>query len=97
MLTIAINFISWRSVVIHSTSNNIKFTFYNGSNEIVDGLLEWLRSIYQVNLEISMRWSDFIFQSVQLMYCQCHKVSFRRGGSYIDSLEWTKKKKITIN
>ena len=25
------------------------------------------------------------------MYCKCHKVSFRRGGSYIDSLERIKK------
>ena len=97
MLTTAISFIFWRSSVMHSTSNNIKFTFYNGSNEIVDGRLESLCLIYQVTLEISMRWSDFIFDSVQLMYCKCHKVSLRRGGSYIYSLERIKKKKTTIN
>ena len=35
-----------------------------------------------VNLETlmtSMRGSDFIFDSVQLMYYKCHKVSFKRG------------------
>ena len=44
-----------------------------------------------------MRGSDFIFDSVQLMYYKCHKVNLRDGGSYIDSPDWIKKKKETIN
>ena len=44
-----------------------------------------------------MKRSDFIFDSVQLMYYKCHKVNFRLGGSYIDSPEWIKKKKTTTN
>ena len=44
-----------------------------------------------------MRGSDFIFVSVQLMYYKCHKVNLRDGGSYIDSPDWIKKKKGTIN
>ena len=32
-----------------------------------------------------MRESDFIFDSVQIMYYKCHKVNFKRGGAYIDS------------
>ena len=31
------------------------------------------------------------------MYYRCHKVNFRRGGSYIDSPEWIKNKKVAIN
>ena len=31
------------------------------------------------------------------MYYKCHKVYFRRGGSYIDFADWIKKKKTTIN
>ena len=27
----------------------------------------------------------------------CHKVNCKRGGSYIDSPDWIKKKKATIN
>ena len=42
-----------------------------------------------------MRKSDFNFDSVQLMYCECHKINFRRSGSYIDSPYWIKKKKTT--
>ena len=44
-----------------------------------------------------MERSDFIFDSVQLMYYKCHKVNFRLGNSYIDSPGWIKKKKTTID
>ena len=44
-----------------------------------------------------MRGSDFIFDSVQLLYYKCHRVNFIRAGSYIDSPDWIKKKKATIN
>ena len=82
---------------MHSKSGNIKFTSYNDANEVVDKLFESLRSRYQSNLEISMRLSDFIFGSVQLMYYKCHKVNFRCGGSYVDSPDWIKNIKATIN
>ena len=45
------------------------------------------------NLETSMKGSDFIFDSVQLMYYKCHNVNFKRNGSYIDSPDCIKKKK----
>ena len=38
-----------------------------------------------------MKGSDFVFDLVQLMYYKCHKVNFKRGDSYIDSLDWIKK------
>ena len=44
-----------------------------------------------------MRGNNFIFDSVQLLYYKCHKVNFRCGGLYIDSPDWIKKKKVTIN
>ena len=31
------------------------------------------------------------------MYYKCHKVNFKHGGSYIDSPDWIKKKKATVN
>ena len=78
---------------MHSKSNKIKFTSYNDAKEVVDELLNSLRSRYQGNLETLMRGSDFIFDSVQMMYYKCHKVNFRHGGSYVDSPDWIKKKK----
>ena len=44
-----------------------------------------------------MKGSDFIFDSIQLMHYKCHEVNFKRGGSYIDSPDWIKNKKGTIN
>ena len=100
-LTVAINFISSKDAeekcVMHSRCDNVKCTSYNDSNEIVDELFESLHSIHQGSLEISMRGSDFIFDSVQPMYYKCHKVNFKCGGSYIDSPDRMKKKKATIN
>ena len=48
-------------------------------------------------LETIVRVSDSILNSVQLLYCKCHKINFKRGGSYIDSPDWIKKKKAAIN
>ena len=82
---------------MHSKSDNIKFTSYNDANEVADELFQTLRSRYQGNLETSIRESEFIFDSIQLIYYKCHKVTFRLGGSYIDCPDWIKKKRATIN
>ena len=44
-----------------------------------------------------MRGSEFIFDSINLLCYKLHKISWNRGGSYIDSPEWLKNKKTTIN
>ena len=96
-LTIAINLISSKDLdeerVMHSKNENIEFMTYDNANEIVNELFESLLSRYQIGLETSMRGNDFIFDSVQLLYYKCHKINFKPGGSYIDSPDWTKKKK----
>ena len=65
---------------MHSSSDKKKFTRYCDANDVKS-----LRSKYQENLETSMKGSNFIFDSVQLMYCKCYKVNFVPGGPYIDS------------
>ena len=44
-----------------------------------------------------MKGSDFIFDSVQLMYAKFHKVNFKHGSSYICSPNLIKNIKATIN
>ena len=80
---------------MHSKSGHIKFLPYNNVIEVLDKLFKSLFSRYQGNLETSMRGSDFIFDSVQLLYYKCHKINFRYGGSYIDSLDWIRNRKAT--
>ena len=70
---------------MHPSSSIKKSKLYSDANDFIDKLFKSLRSRYQENLETSMRGSDFIFDSVQLMYYKCHKVSFIRSSSYTDS------------
>ena len=84
--------------VMYSKSNNMEFMPYDNANEVVDELFDSLLSRYLVGLETSMRereWFNFWFSSTIVL--QCHKIIFKRGGSYIDSLDWIKNKKATIN
>ena len=71
----------------------MKVMVYNDANKVADKLFESFNSGYQGNLKISMERSEFIFDSVQLMYYIHLKLNFRRGGSYIDSPDWIKKEK----
>ena len=80
-----------------SKSDNIEFISYDNANEVVNEIFESRLSRYQIGLEILMRGSDFIFDSVQLLYYKCHKINFKCGGSYIDSPDRVKKKTATIN
>ena len=82
---------------MHSKSKNIEFMLYDNANEVVNELFESLLWRYQTGLETSMRGSDFIFDSVQLLYCKCHKIKLKRGGSHTDSPDWIKNKKAAIN
>ena len=66
-------------------------------NEIIEELFESLLQKDQEGLEESMRGSEFAWDSVDALYCNLNKVSLSRDGSYIDSPEWLKNKKATIN
>ena len=71
-LTIAVNFISSRDAneeyVMHSKIDDIEFLSNDNANEVTNELFESLLSRYQIGLETSVRWSDFIFDAVQLLY-----------------------------
>ena len=95
-LTIAINFIFPKDVdeerVMQSKSDNIEFMPYDNANEVINGLFESLLSSYQIHLETSKTESDFILDLVKILYYKCHKMNFKRDGSYIDSPDWIKKR-----
>ena len=60
-------------------------------------LFKSLLQKYQERLEEKMRGSEFVFDSDDLLHYKLQKISLNRGGSYIDSPEWLKNKKATIN
>ena len=44
-----------------------------------------------------MKGSECVFNYVHLLYYNCHKINPNCGGSYVDSPNWIKNKKATIN
>ena len=44
-----------------------------------------------------MKGSEFVFDYVYLLHYKCHEIDLNRGGSYIDSTDWIKNKKATLN
>ena len=101
-LTMSINFISSNGSDetrnMHPKSNNIETMMGTETDEIIDEIFESLLQNYQTDLEESMRGSNFTFDNVDLLYDHLQKTSLKRTGlSYIDSPEWLKNKKATIN
>ena len=70
-LTIAFNVISSRDNdrerVMHSKNDNIEFTIYDNVDEIIEKISELLLKRHRIELETSMRGSDFIFDCVHLL------------------------------
>ena len=75
----------------------IEIMIDNETDEIIEKLFESHLQRYQKDLEEKMRGSEFVFDSVDLLYDNLYKISLNRGRSYIDSLKWLKNKKVTIN
>ena len=44
-----------------------------------------------------MKGSKFVFHYVHLLYYKCQVININRGGSYVNSLDWIKNNKATIN
>ena len=61
------------------------------ADEVIKKLFDLLKNRYQSNLE-SMKSSDFVLDFVHIFYYKCRKINSNRGGSYIDSSDWIKKK-----
>ena len=83
--------------IMHTKSDNIEIMNGIETKDIINELFKSFLGRYQENLETKMRGSSFVFESVDLLYCKLHKISLNRGRSYIDSPDWIKKKKATIN
>ena len=68
----------------------------NETDDIIKELFKSFLKRYQEKLEEKMR-SEFLFESVDLLFHSLYKTRLRRGKSYIESPEWLKNKRATIN
>ena len=97
-----ISFISFKSDsdethIMHTRNDNQEFMNGSDTDEIIKGLFESFLRKYEENLQEERKGSDFEFDGVNFLYYDVNKISISRGGSYIDSPQWLKNKKSTIN
>ena len=101
-LTAAINFVSLKpesdeTRVMYTRSFNEEIMEGSDTDEVIKSLFESFLKLYDLNLQEKMKGSDFAFDGVNSLYYDFNKTSINRGGSYIDSQQWLKNKKSTIN
>ena len=82
--------------MIHSKSHNIETMMNDEADEIIKQLFDSLKNRYQNNLG-SMKGSRFVFNYVHLLHYKFHKINLHCGGSYIDSPDWIKNNRASIN
>ena len=76
---------------MHSKSDNIEIRISDEADEVIKELFDSLENRYKNNFE-SVEGMEFVFDYVQLLYCECHKISPNPGGTYINSSDWIKNK-----
>ena len=100
-LIMKINFISSRNFIesrdMYSKPDNFEIMMGPNTNKIIRNVFNSLLRRYQGSLQESMRGSEFVFDHVKSLNYIFHKVYLKRSGSYIETPDWIKKKKATIN
>ena len=82
---------------MHTRSDNKEFMNDDDTYEIIEGLFESFLQKYEENLQEKMKGSNFEFDGVNFLYYDFNNISLNRGGSDIDSPQWLKNMKSTIN
>ena len=102
----SINFISFNDSDetrnLRTKSDNIEIVMGDETYQIIDEFFESFSQNDQKDLKESLRGSEFIFDSVDLLYYNLQKTSLnRKGSSYIDCKklknQWVKNKEATVN
>ena len=86
-----------RRITHSSRSDNVIYRPSSNTNEIIEELLISLHKKFDDDLVLSRESSSFVYESVEECNIHFHKIDLRRGSSFIDTPEWLKNKKATIN
>ena len=96
-----VNFITFNDTgktrTIFVWSNNEEIRLGNETNDIIKRLINCFLTNYQNEELILRNGSNFVYESVDLLSYHLHKISLRRGRSYIKSPQWVLNKTATIN
>ena len=82
---------------MYSKSYEIEIMINDKVDDIIEELSQSLLSRHQIGLEKSVKGGDIIFECVHLLQYKCRKINYKFGGSHIDSSDWIKSQKATIN
>ena len=69
----------------------------NETDDIIKRLISSFLNNYQKEEIILINGSNFVFESVDLLFCHIHKTSLKKGKSFVKSSEWLINKRATIN
>ena len=82
---------------MYSQSDSVTIMIGNETDDIINELINTFIKRYQEGLETKKRRSSFTFDHIDLLKYDFHRVTLSRGSSYIESPEWLKNKRVTIN
>ena len=82
---------------MHTKSDNIDILMGSEMDDFIKELFKSLLQRFQEILEESIRGSEFIIDSVNLLEYKLNQINIANVGSCIDSRKWLKNKKATIN
>ena len=81
---------------MYTKSDNITIMSGIETDDVINELFNSFRRRYQEGLQTKMRGSSFTLERNDLLEYH-HKISLNRVSSYINSPEWIKNKKVTLN
>ena len=79
--------------ILYSKSDNVNILHAVDTNGVIDELFDNFLKRYQDGLETKMSGSSYFFEKVDLLEYHFHKITLKRGSSYIPSPEWINNKK----
>ena len=72
---------------MHSSIDNRETMIGNDTDKIMERISEYFFHSYRISFKESMKSSDLVFYSTDLLFYKFAKISLNCGGSYIDSSE----------
>ena len=100
-LSMQVNFITDnnddKGLILLTKSDIVEIKRSIDTKTIVTKLFDTLKQRYQEGLETKMDSSNYIFDRVVLLEYHFHKISLKRGSSYIPLPKWLINKKSTLD
>ena len=81
---------------LYSKSDNVNILHAVDTIGVINELFDTFSKRYQDGLETKMTGSSYFFEKVASLEYHFHKVTLKRGSSYIPSPKWLNNKKTTI-